>query len=468
MAELAMMTIAEISRLIAEKKVSPVELVEACLTRIEDRNEELLAYCTLTEESAREKARQAEKEIMKSGPRSPLHGIPYGLKDMFYTKDVLTTGGSNFLRDFYPDYSATVAQRCDDAGAILMGKTNTHELAFAPIGLSCFGQSKNPRDVSRIPGGSSSGSAIAAATGMAYMAMGTDTGGSIRIPAALCGVVGYKPTYGLTSQYGVIPLSYTLDHIGPLTRSVMDAAITMDIISGTDPNDPCQEAVKRPHTQFAKALEQVDSLKGKKIGVPTNFFHDKIDAEVEQLYLKALESLKELGAELVYMEIPFIEEIPPLSSIILFSEAAHYHRQRMEEQLDGFGEMQQERLMNGASRSAVEYIDTMQKREKIRREWEEIAKQVDAVAVATVPVKPPLVGAETTPCKHGDEVTTDILVRNTRLGTFAGIPALTIPSGLTSDGFPAGIMFYGGRDRDLDVLSIGWAYEKQYGFPLLD
>ena len=467
MAELAMMTIAEVSGLIAEKKVSPVEVVDACQARIDERSEELLAYCTLTAESAREKAKQAEKEIMKDGPKSPMHGIPYGLKDMFYTKDILTTGGSNFLRDFRPDYSATVAQRCDDAGAVLMGKTNTHELAFAPIGLSCFGQSKNPYDTSRIPGGSSSGSAIAVATGMAYMAMGTDTGGSIRIPAALCGVVGYKPTYGLTSQYGVIPLSYTLDHIGPLTRSVMDAAITIDVISGTDPMDPCQEAIKRPPTQFAGELQKTDGLKGRKIGVPLNFFRDKIDAEVERLYLEALEALKELGAELVHIEIPFIEEIPPLSSLILFSEAAHYHRKRMEEQLDGFGKMQQDRLKNGASWSAVDYIDTMRKREKIRKEWEEIMKDLDVVAVPTVPVQPPLIGSDTTPCKHGDEPTADILVRHTRLGTFAGIPALTIPSGLTKEGFPAAIMFYGGKNRDLDVLGVGWAYEKHYGFPSL-
>lgn len=467
MAELAMMTIAEVSKLVAEKKVSPVDLVDACQTRIDARNGELLAYCTLTTDLAREQAKQAEAEIMANGPKSPLHGIPYGLKDMFYTKDILTTGGTNFFRDFYPDYSATVADRCDAAGAILMGKTNTHELAFAPLGLSYFGQSKNPRDTTRIPGGSSSGSGIAAATGMAYIAMGTDTGGSIRIPAALNGVVGYKPTYGLTSQYGVIPLSYTLDHIGPLTRSVMDTAITMDIISGYDEHDECTEATKLPHTEFARELRKVDGLKGKKIGVPTSFFCDKIDAEVEKLYEEALGALKDLGAELVEIEVKFVEEIPPLSSLILFSEAAHFHRQRMTDNLEGFGTLEQGRLKNGASWSAVDYIETMRKRDRIRKQWQEVTANVDAIAVPTVPVPAPKIGAETTPCKNEDVSTTDILVRNTRLGPFTGCPALSVPIGLTSDGQPAGMMLYSGLNRDLDVLSIGWAYEKSNPFPFL-
>lgn len=467
MSELAMMTIAEVSKLIASHKVSPVDLVEACQARIDADSEELLAYCTLTTELAREKAKEAEQEIMKNGPKSPMHGIPYGLKDMFYTKNILTTGGTNFLRDFYPDYSATVADRCDESGAILIGKTNTHELAFAPIGLSCFGQSKNAWDKTRLPGGSSSGSAIAVATGMAYMAMGTDTGGSIRIPAALNGVVGYKPTYGLTSQYGVIPLSYTLDHIGPLTRSVMDAAITVDTISGTDPLDPCAAAIKGEPTQFAAALEQVDDLRGKKIGVPTNFFCDKIDAEVEALYLEALKALEALGAELVYIEVPFVEEIPPISSVILFAEAAHYHRDRMRDHLDQFGKTQQERLLNGASWSGVDYVDAMQKRETIRRKWEAVMADLTAIAVPTVPVRAPKIGSETAPCKDCEMPTADIFVRNTRLGTFVGVPALSVPIGLTSDQLPAGMMLYGGQKRDLDVLTVGWAYEKHNPFPSL-
>lgn len=320
-----------------------------------------------------------------------------------------------------------------------MGKTNTHELAFAPVGLSCFGQTKNPWKESKIPGGSSSGSAAAAATGMAYMAMGTDTGGSIRIPAALCGVVGYKPTFGLTSQYGVISHSYSLDHIGLLTRSVMDAAITMDVISGYDAKDECPDATRQPHTSFTGMLEKVEDLKHIKIGVPVNFFCNMIHPEVERLYLESLKALGELGAELVYIEIPFADNIPAISSVIMYVEAAHYHRELMETNMSGFGKPEQESLTFGASKSGMDYVEAIRKREQHRKEWETVLQNLDAAAVPTVQIPAPEIGEDRKIINEKEMDTNDILVHNTRLGSYLGIPA----------------------------LSIGWAYEKYNPFLFL-
>ena len=235
MADITMMNMYEVANLISDHKVSPVELVDECLKKTKARQDELYAYTTLLEDEARAKAKEREKEIMANGPKTPLDGIPIAHKDLYYTKGILTTAGSQFLKDFYPDYDSTVVKRLADAGTILMGKTNTHEWAFGATSYSWFGQSRNPWNPQKTPGGSSGGSAIAVATGMAYVGMGSDTGGSIRIPSSLCGVVGYKPTYGLTSQHGVVSLSYTLDHIGPLCRSVKDCAIVTDYITGYDP-----------------------------------------------------------------------------------------------------------------------------------------------------------------------------------------------------------------------------------------
>ena len=464
MSDISMKPLWEVSQLLASHEISPVELEEECRKNAERLNDKLLAFCTPTPDIAREQAEKAEAEILAGGQKNALHGIPYGVKDMFYTKGVRTTAGSRFLEDFVPDYSATTVQRCEDSGAVLMGKTNTHEWAFACNTRSFFGESRNPYDPERTPGGSSGGSAIAVATGMAYMALGTDTGGSIRTPASMCGVVGFKPTYGLTSQYGVVPLSYSLDHIGCITRSVMDAALVMDRITGYDPNDPCPARSEGAPTQFAAALQNVHDLKGKIVGVPENFFQDKLDYEVERLYKAALRQLEELGAELRPICIPGVESFPPMAARIMFADAAHYHRERMVGNMAGFGPIEQQRFRQGAAWSGVELIDAMRVRDQVKRAFAEAAREVDVVAVATNPVTAPLIGAAETPSCGEMEPTGDIVVRHTRLGTFAGIPAMSIPMGLTAEGMPSGLMLMSRAGRDIDVLSAGWAYEQNFPF----
>ena len=254
---ITMMSIAEVSSLIKNKKISPVEVVDESLKRTNILQDKLNVYITFLADEARATAKIAEQEIMKDGPKSLLHGIPIALKDLFFTKGILTSAGSQLLADFKQDYNGTITERLHKSGSILMGKTNLHEWAFGPTNeVSYYGPSYNPWDTSRITGGSSGGSAVAVASGMAYMAMGTDTGGSIRIPAALCGVVGFKPTFGLASLYGIVPLSFNLDHPGPLTRSVIDAAITMDIITGYDLKDPCPRRYKGGEHKLCRSFKE--------------------------------------------------------------------------------------------------------------------------------------------------------------------------------------------------------------------
>jgi len=476
MQNLAMMSMYEVSKLVKKHEVSPVDLVEACIERTNALQDKLFAYITFLAEEARANAKIAEKEILENGPKSPMHGIPFALKDLYYTKDILTTAGSkSFLADFKPDHNSTVVQRMLDAGGINMGKLNLHSWAFAAHSESQYGQSRNPWKPDYIPGGSSGGSGIAAATGMAYIAMGTETGGSIRIPAAACGCVGYKPTYGLTSQEGVIPLSYTLDHIGPLCRSVMDAAITADIITGFDPNDPCPDRYTGEHTNFVQELEGVTDMKGTVVGIPKNFFFEKCDPETEKIYWEAIEKIKAIGATIVEVEIPLVERVPEASGIILFSEAAHYHKDRFLSNPDGFSPMDQSRINQGLNYTNLQYVEAMLLREKIKRAWIEALKNVDVLAVPTLAVPSFPIGSSdematmTINVKGKDENVNEMIVRHVRVGTTTGVPAVTVPIGFTEANLPVGLSFYGpNRYTDINVLKSAWAFEQHYPFTFYD
>lgn len=471
--DITLMSMYEVSKLIAERKVSPVELVDACTKPTDLLQDELYAYITFLGEQARVDAEIAEREIMRSGPRSPMHGIPVAIKDLYHTKGILTTAGSLFLKDFIPEENSTIVQRMLDAGAINMGKTNTHSWAFASHTNSQYGQSRNPWDSSKIPGGSSGGSGIAAATGMAYIAMGSDTGGSVRIPAALCGCVGYKPSYGLASLAGIIPLSYTLDHPGPLTRSVMDCAIWSDLTSGFDPNDPCPDRYLGGPTKFVEELETVKSMKGMRVGVPINFYFEKCHPEIEAMYREALMKMKELGAELIEIQIPMVERVQEVSAIVLYSEAAHFHKERIETNPGGFSPMDTARLKQGMANSVNDYIEGMLLREQIKRAWEESTKCVDVVATPTTSIAAFPVGTPdemvtmTVNVGGSDENVNEMIVRNTRLGNTTGTPSVSVPMGFTSENLPCGLMFSGRLHHDIDVLRAAWAYEQAnpYQFP---
>ncbi len=456
-----MLTIHEAARLLRERKISPPELVEESFRRIRARQPELNAFVTVLEAEARAAAGAAEHE-MKRGFRGPLHGVPVALKDLFYTKGVLTSAGSGLLADFRPDCDSVVAARLAAAGAVLVGKTNTHEWAFGPTTEDSFyGPTRNPWNPERISGGSSGGSAVAVATGMACMAMGTDTGGSIRVPAALSGVVGFKPTYGLVSLEGVIPLSFSLDHAGPLTRSVLDAALTLDALAGPD----CPTG--GPRGGLAEAVRGADDLRGVTFGVPENFFFEKTDPAIEKLFESAVECLEELGARIVRLEIPCLERVPAVSTIIMFAEAAWIHRERFRENKGGYSQDVQARLRLGESYSAVEYIEALHERDRIVTAWEEAVAGVDAVLAPTVPVPAYPIGSATVAVRGLEEKAREMCVRHTRLANVTGGPALSVPCGFVAEGLPVGLMFMGGKGEDARVLRCGYVYEKHapFAFP---
>jgi len=465
--DVTMMGIKEVSTMIKNKEISPVEIIEECVKRTKKLQPELNAYITFLEDEAKKEAKLAEEEIMKNGPKTPLHGIPIALKDLFYTKGILTTAGSKLLSDFKPEYDSTITERLNQAGAILMGKTNTHEFAFGPTcEYSHFGACHNPWDPSRITGGSSGGSAIAVATGMAYMAMGSDTGGSVRIPSGFCGTVGFKATYGLASLYGVIPLSFTLDHPGPLTRSVYDVAVTMDYITGYDPKDPCLGRYKGEKINFSEGLDKIEDLKGIKIGVPTNFYFDKTDYAIEKLVRNAISDLEKLGAQIIDIEIPLLDRVPEVSTIIMFSEAAAYHKDNLAlgTHPEDYKPAVRERLEQGLRYKATDYVSAIQEREKILSSWNKTISQVDVVVAPTLPVPAFKIGEKTVMTRGKEESSWAMCTRHTRFANTAGCPALTVPCGLTSEGLPAGLMIMGRNYDDNTVLKVGYAYEKQYPF----
>jgi aspartyl-tRNA(Asn)/glutamyl-tRNA(Gln) amidotransferase subunit A len=437
------------------------------LKRTEALQGKLNAYIYLMADEARKAAKTAESEVKKNY-KGPLHGIPVALKDLYYTKGIPTTGGSGLMVDFRPDFNGTIVQRLIDSGAVIMGKTNTHEWAFGPTTEeSFFGPSRNPWNPKKITGGSSGGSAIAAATGMAYVAMGSDTGGSVRIPSAFCGTVGFKPTYGLASLNGIIGLSLNLDTPGPLTRSVMDAALAMDAYAGPDPLDPCPGRLSGPFPKFAESLKGVDNLKGKVIAVPTNFFFDKTDYEVEKLVMKGVEAMKALGAEVRYMKIPGVERVTEVSTVILFAEAAHAHQERFAKYPDKYQPGVRARLEQGGAYKAVEYINALQEREKIMADWESALTGIHGVVAPTCPIPAYDIGLPS-PWKIQTRGKTEegraMCTLHTRLANTAGCPALSVPCGLTSEGLPAGLMIMGRRGDDAGVLQLGYAYEKHNPF----
>ena len=461
MSDITMMSIAQVAPMLKERKISPVELLDACMKRTRALNSELNAYICLMEEEAYASARQAETDISAGRYRGALHGIPVALKDLFYTKGIPTTVGSELMKDFIPEFNGTVVQRLIDAGAVITGKTNTHEWAFGPTTEeSYFGPSRNPWNPRKITGGSSGGSSVAAATGMAFVAMGSDTGGSVRIPAAFCGTVGFKPSYGLASLHGTVGLSFNLDHPGPLCRSIVDAALTMDAITGPDPFDPCPGRLLTSPTQFTKNLEATDNLKGKTIAVPTNFFFDKTDYEIEKLVLNAIENLKMLGAVIKYIEIPDLEMVPDASTVILFAEAAHSHQERFLKYADRYQPGVRQRLEQGNKYTAVEYINALKQREQIITTWEKTLKEIDAVVAPTCPIPAYDIGLLEIETRGKVEQARAMCTIHTRLANVTGSPAVSLPCGLTSTGLPAGFMVMGRPGDDFGVMQISYAYEK--------
>jgi len=453
--ELAFLSIEQASRLLRRREISPVELVEVALARIERWNPAFDAFLTVLAEPARRQAKLAEKQIRRGGPRSPLHGIPISLKDNFLTRGIRTTAGSKILADFVPKTDSDVAVKLARAGAILLGKTNMHEFAYGITGENPhYGSSRNPWARERISGGSSGGSAVAVATGMGLASVGTDTGGSIRIPAALSGIVGLKPTFGLVSAEGVVPLGVTFDHVGPLARSVTDACIVLESIAGKYPRG----ATRPDHRKLLK-----NRPRRFRLGISKEFFFERLDPEVQSLVDAAAQKLESLGARIEEIWFPRLLTSIDQATNVVIGEASHYHESQgyYPERAAEYGGDVRGHLEWGHRLLAVDYLNAIEKRREIQEEFGAIFERADVVLAPTSPIPAPRIGESAIRIASERETAVRAeLLRLTRPANLTGLPAISIPCGFTREGLPVGLQLIGSRWGEAQLLSIALAYEE--------
>ncbi|WLQ67948.1 MULTISPECIES: amidase [Streptomyces] len=445
------LSLTDAARAVHARELSPVELTESVLARIAAVDGGLNAYVTVAAETALAAAVRAEREISGSGPRGPLHGIPMGLKDLIDAAGLPTTASSDVRAGHVADHDSQVAALLKDAGAVLLGKTHTHEFAY---GLTTP-QTSNAWDRNRVAGGSSGGSAVAVAAGEATFAMGTDTGGSIRVPAALNGVVGLKPTYGLVSRSGVTPLSWSLDHVGPITRSAQDAALVLAATAGYDPRDPA--SVPGPPADLTGSGD----LKGLRIGVPRNHYFDRVSPEVEEAVRRAIGRLAELGAELVDVEIPMARYIQAVQWGLMVPEATAYHERSLRAAPELYTSDVRILLEAGALTSAGDYLRAQRARTMMRDDWARMFGGIDVLAAPTVPMTAAKSGQDTVEWDDGTvEAVSDSYVRLSAPADITGVPALTLPVGHDHAGLPIGMQLMAGPFQDATVLRVGRVYEE--------
>ena len=449
--QLPLLDLAQASEAVQKKEVSPVELTDACLSRINILNPELNAFITVAAESAIAEANVAETEIARGEWKGPLHGIPVAVKDLAETAGLRTTAASAVLERYIPSEDAEVVRRLRKAGAILLGKLNLHEFAYGGSGLiGYFGRARNPWNPAHITGGSSSGSAAAVAGGLCYGAIGTDTGGSIRLPSALCGITGLKPSFGLVSTRGIIPLSWSLDHAGPMARSVTDAALILQAIAHYDPRDIyCQ---KFPPIYYPSAIaEKTSSLR---LGTPPDFWID-LDPEVESAALGALAALKEITAGVQEISLSTADD-----NTVFLCESFAYHQRYLPAHESEYDPETLRRIRSGAGVTAAQYAEAYRNLVRQRREILQLFESVDLVITPTTPLlAPTFAELESTP----DQIRRKelALLRNTRPFNTLGLPTLSIPCGFSKSGLPVGLQIAGAPGSEGVVMALGRAYEQQ-------
>lgn len=455
----AFLSIDEAALLLRRKKMSPVELVEAALARVALLNSRLNAFITIVADHAREQARRAEKEIARGRHRGALHGIPVTLKDNILTRGIRTTAGSKFFSPPDSEEEATVVRRLAQAGAILIGKTNLHEFAYgASTENPYFGSARNPWDLERIAGGSSGGSAVAVAAGIGFASLGSDTGGSIRIPSALCGTVGLKPTYGRVSCFGIVPLSRSLDHAGPIARSVADVAILLQAIAGFDPRDSFTQ--RKPVPDYSRTLGR--KTRGTRLGWPRDFFFDQVDGEVRSAIEAAARKFQNLGARIETMDLPYLKDSVEPATLIAIAEARHFHESQgfFPARASQYGDDVRKRLEQGADVRAADYLAAFEARERITQEFDRALQKVDAILAPTVPVGAPKIGEQVVHIAGEEETVRSALIRLNRPANFVGNPAISLPCGFTKAGLPIGLQIIGRKWEEARLLQIAHAYEQ--------
>ncbi|MDR7437507.1 MAG: amidase [Armatimonadota bacterium] len=455
---LARMTLADLSRAIRARDVSPVEVTRACLERIQRLDRVLNAFITVTADRALEDARRAEAEILRGHWRGPLHGVPVALKDIFATAGIRTTCGSRILRDWVPAADAAVVRRLAEAGAVLLGKLNMSEFALAGIHPD-YGPPRNPWDLSRFTGGSSSGSAAAVAAGLCFASLGTDTGGSIRGPAAHCGIVGLKPTYGAVSRAGVIPLSWSLDHVGPMARTAEDAALLLEAIAGPDPDDPATRIAPAPGSPEATA----DRVARLRVGV-VDAFWDPQDASPDFLdcVRSAVRILESVAAEVRDVRLPRTREVVPAWWTLCLAEAAAYHRTLLRRHLPDYSATVRELLLGGMAIPAWQYVQARRVQRRITRELAAVFAQVDVLVLPTMLREAPPAEAA---AASGSWEPLRRRIQPVAPFNLTGLPAVSVPAGRTPAGLPVGVQIVGPHHADRTVLAVAAALQPAVPLP---
>jgi aspartyl-tRNA(Asn)/glutamyl-tRNA(Gln) amidotransferase subunit A len=453
--ELAYLSIEQAARMLRLGEISPVDLVEVSLARIERWSPQLNVFLTVLAENARRQAKVAERKIRRGRAKSALHGIPVSLKDNFWTRGVRTTAGSKILAEWVPNADSDVARSLAEAGAILLGKTNMHEFAYGITGENPhYGSSRNPWAPERISGGSSGGSVVAVALGMGAASVGTDTGGSIRIPSALCGIVGLKPTYGLVSTEGVVPLGTTFDHCGPIARNVTDACVLLEAIAGKYPRGAARPSWrtlrKTPPRRF-------------RIGVPKEFYFDRLGPEVRHWVEVAAKKLESLGARIEEVSLPRLAGAVEQATNVVVAEASAYHESQgyFPARATEYGDDVRGHLEFGHKLLAVDYFRGIAARRDVITDFEAAFEEVDVILAPTAPISAPRVG-ETQVRVTGDRETATRaeLLRLTRPSNISGMPAISVPCGFTREGLPVGMQLMGPRWGEARLLAIARAYEQ--------
>jgi len=454
--ELAALSITQVSALIASGEVSSVAVTESALEAITAHDDRLKAFIDVYRESALVESRTADAEIASGNYRGPLHGVPTAVKDNIYIGGKRTTMGSKIHSNFVPARDAGVTTRLSAAGAIVVGKTNMHEYALGgTTDNPHWGTCRNPWDTTKTPGGSSGGSAVALATGMAAAALGSDTSGSIRIPAAICGVVGLKPTYGRVSRYGVFPEAWTLDHVGPMTRTVRDAALVLDAISGHDPRDP--SSLRLPRTTTGDALR--DTCEGMVIGVEEDFYFTDIDDAVAQLVRAGIEALRRLGATVRSVSIPGLADTEYALTVIDTSETSTVHHVNLRDRPQDYGNDVRLLLECGELPSAVDYLEAQQVRQSLRGEVRRAFADVDVLIGPTLGSRTPTIGEDTALVNGAPVNAIESMIRLVGPASLLGLPCLSIPCGMV-DGLPVGMQIVGPALGEQAVLNLGHAFEQ--------
>ena len=459
--DLNFLSIESLAALLRRRKLSPVELTRSLLDRVACLNPKLNAFLTVTADRALADARRAEKEILAGRWRGPLHGVPISLKDNIWTRGIRTTAGSRILADFVPDRDATVARRLRRAGAVLLGKTNMHEFAYGVTNANPhYGPTRNPWDLARIPGGSSGGSAAALAAGLCFASIGSDTGGSIRIPAALCGIVGLKPTFGRVSCYGVIPLARSLDQTGPLARTVADAAIVLRAIAGRDPLDPTTSA--RPVPDYLQALRRKPARV--RLGWPREYFWEMLDPEVRRIAESAAHSFADLGATIEEVSLPHLRASEDSSTHIALAEARQFHESSgwYPARAADYGEDIRKRLELASDVRAVDYLAAFAFRKLLSADFDAAFSRVDALLAPSTPIPAPLLDEKLVSIGAQEDSVRSALLRLNRPANFTGHPAISVPCGFTSSGLPVGLQLIGRSFDEQALLRLALLFEHSH------